>query len=75
MAVSDHQLVTYDAAGIETHRLSGFINPTDVVWDGSQYWFVDSGHTYSLATGAGQYPVRVAAQSVSGLAVAPETAL
>lgn len=67
---SDHDLVTYDAAGAEIARLSGFVSPKNIVWDGSQYWFVDSGRVYTLAAAAGSYPVKRGAGAIEGLAAA-----
>lgn len=66
---ADHELVTYAGSGEEVARITGFDHPQDIVWDGNQFWFVDSGRTYRLAAGSGQYPVRQAKNRVASLAI------
>ncbi|MCL2871525.1 MAG: carboxypeptidase regulatory-like domain-containing protein [Betaproteobacteria bacterium] len=54
---STHDLKYYDNSGILQSTLSGFVSPSDIVWDGSVFWFADnSAHLYKLAPGG--YPVK-----------------
>jgi len=60
---------TYDTTGTWLSRLDGFINPTDLLWDGSALRFVDSGgRFYTMAPGA--YPSKTGSFNVSYLAKA-----
>lgn len=55
----DHDLVTYDSAGVEVSRLSGFTGPRAVTWTGSDFMFVD-GQSNLFKISLGGRPVRVA---------------
>lgn len=72
---SDHDLISYDATGVEVARVSGFSAPGDLVWDGSKFWFVDSGRMFALAAAAGSYPVKQGNGTVNALAVGPSGAV
>ncbi len=70
LAVSTAQeLDTYDASGTFVSRLDGFLDPTDLLWDGASLKFVDNGgRFYSLAPGG--YPAKLGTFNVSYLAKA-----
>ncbi len=55
---SQHRLVDF-AGGTVTDELAGFINPTDLIWDGSRVLFVDASYLYSWQPDG--YPQRLGA--------------
>ena len=45
--------VTYDAAGTKLSVISGFTNPKDIVWTGSDFRFTDGGYRLYSLSGTG----------------------
>ena len=70
-----NDLVAFDGTGTETTRISGFNNPTDVVWDGTQFWFIGINKTFALDSAPGSYPTKRADAAAQALAVGPGGAL
>ena len=66
---TSQEIDTYDASGAVVSRLDGFVNPWDIVWDGSALHFVDNGGRFYVMTPGG-YPVKQGTFNVSYLAKA-----